>query len=128
MEFSFIRDPREARDPRDLRDPRATAPVFPSDPRQGPVRVDPRQKNIGKSVSVFVTKKKNSFLLAPTHPPQNQMPPQPVRPPVQPTVVPQPPVVPGPPRPAPANSSPGIGPAGASDQEKVSFFLIYGME
>ncbi|KAJ8965025.1 hypothetical protein NQ314_004423 [Rhamnusium bicolor] len=91
---------------RDLRaDPRAAPPGFPSDPRQPQPRVDPRQKSIP--------------------PPQVQLPlpPQPVRPPVQPTVVPPPQPPPGPvpvPRPAPANASPSIGPAGASDQEKIA--------
>ncbi|KAJ8918991.1 hypothetical protein NQ315_016895 [Exocentrus adspersus] len=110
---SFIRDPREGRDARDLRDPReprdlrdpraAAAPVFPNDPRQVPARVDPRQKNIAA---------------------QNQIPAPPVRTPVQPAVV-SPAVQPtvGPTRPAPANASPSIGPAGASDQEKAALIM-----
>ncbi|KAJ8956525.1 hypothetical protein NQ318_019245 [Aromia moschata] len=93
---SFIRDPR------DPRDPRATAPSFPADPRQTQPRVDPRHKNIP--------------------PVQNQIPPQPVRPPIQPVVVPPQPQ-PVPPRPAPATASPGIGPAGASDQEKAALIM-----
>ncbi|KAJ8985077.1 hypothetical protein NQ317_019761 [Molorchus minor] len=96
---TFLRESRP-----DLRDPRAAAqPSFPSDPRQTQPRVDPRQKSIPA--------------------PQNQIPPQPVRPPVQPPVI-QPPPQPVVPRPAPANASPGgIGPAGASDQEKAALIM-----
>ncbi|XP_063906482.1 cleavage stimulation factor subunit 2 isoform X2 [Zophobas morio] len=81
------------------RDPRGGPANFPTDPRQQQ-RVDPRQKNLP--------------------PQQNSMPPQPVRPPPQMSGGSQ--GGPQGPRPA-ASSTPNIGPAGASDQEKAALIM-----
>ncbi|KAG5894097.1 hypothetical protein JTB14_003953 [Gonioctena quinquepunctata] len=91
---------------RDHRDSRPIASAFPVDPRQP--RMDPRQKTSGL--------------------PPVQAPPQPVRPPVQPQANPlptllRPPAVQAAVNAVPATSSPGIGPAGASDQEKAALIM-----
>lgn len=61
-----------------------------------------------------------NFILA-----QPPVPPQPVRPPMQPTGIVAPPTrMPQPPvSQAPANASPGLVNAGASDQEKVIIYI-----
>ncbi|XP_074033243.1 cleavage stimulation factor subunit 2 CstF64 isoform X1 [Leptinotarsa decemlineata] len=90
---------------RDLRDPRPIPQAFSVEPRQA--RIDPRQK--------------------PSAMPPVQLQPQPVRPPLQPQTtgpVPLRPPVPQPmANPVPATVSPGIGPAGASDQEKAALIM-----
>nr|XP_023025626.1 cleavage stimulation factor subunit 2-like [Leptinotarsa decemlineata] len=90
---------------RDLRDPRPIPQAFSVEPRQA--RIDPRQK--------------------PSAMPPVQLQPQPVRPPLQPQTTGPVPLRPPVPQtmanPVPATVSPGIGPAGASDQEKAALIM-----